>query len=81
MGPRRVRPPAFTAHDPRLPRIDAILLSHNHYGRQRPAFPHDPLSRIAGKYRSCPFCLSARLRSHRTRAAHPFSPSSLDFCM
>ncbi|PSC74215.1 N-acyl-phosphatidylethanolamine-hydrolyzing phospholipase D [Micractinium conductrix] len=31
MGPRRVRPPAFTAHDPRLPRIDAILLSHNHY--------------------------------------------------
>ncbi len=30
-GPKRVIPPAFDATHPRLPRIDAVVLSHNHY--------------------------------------------------
>ncbi|KAI7844885.1 hypothetical protein COHA_001537 [Chlorella ohadii] len=31
MGPKRVVPPAFSVDDPRLPKVDAVLLSHNHY--------------------------------------------------
>lgn len=30
-GPKRITPPAFNATHPRLPRIDAVVLSHNHY--------------------------------------------------
>ena len=33
MGPKRVVPPAFSVDDPRLPKVDAVLLSHNHYGK------------------------------------------------
>jgi len=33
MGPKRVVPPAFSVDDPRLPNVDAVLLSHNHYGK------------------------------------------------
>lgn len=32
LGPKRVVPPAFAPDHPQLPRIDAVLLSHNHYG-------------------------------------------------
>ena len=32
MGPKRVVPPAFTVDHPDLPKIDAVLLSHNHFG-------------------------------------------------
>ena len=32
MGPKRVVPPAFAIDDPRLPALDAVLLSHNHFG-------------------------------------------------
>lgn len=32
MGPKRVVPPAFAIDDLRLPKFDAVLLSHNHYG-------------------------------------------------
>ncbi|KAI3431506.1 hypothetical protein D9Q98_004556 [Chlorella vulgaris] len=31
MGPKRVVPPAFDISHPDLPKVDAVLLSHNHY--------------------------------------------------
>lgn len=31
MGPKRVVPPAFEVEDPKMPKLDFVLLSHNHY--------------------------------------------------
>jgi len=35
LGPRRVRPPAVALRD--LPRVDLVLLSHNHYDHMQPS--------------------------------------------
>lgn len=35
LGPRRVRPPAIALRD--LPRVDVVLLSHNHYDHLQPS--------------------------------------------
>ncbi len=68
MGPKRVVPPAFAPADPRLPPLDFVLLSHNHYDHLD-AGSVDALNRRYGK-------VGARVRQYgsatvrQTAAAH-----------
>lgn len=48
MGPKRVVPPAFAPTEPRLPPLDFVLLSHNHYDHLD-AGSVDALNRRYGK--------------------------------
>lgn len=51
VGPRRVVPPAFPLDHPDLPKIDAVLLSHNHYDHLDKGSVKQLNSRFGGRLR------------------------------